>query len=247
MNRYPVVFWDVYGTLIQAERGDLDSLVRRAPELRTAFDAVVAKFRIGGRAAMLHESFLRRIRAEHDAAQAGGVPHPEVRIDAIWLGLLEEFRPRRALTPKLAREVALFFERRANPKRLMPEAFDTLTALQRRGSRQGIISNAQFYTPIELRELLREAGGGRRGGYKTLFDPSLLFFSYELGVVKPDPTAFRLALESLAPAGIRPEQCLFVGDSPTQDIAPAAQVGMKALRFAPDGDIQSLSQLLEFT
>ncbi len=49
------------------------------------------------------------------------------------------------------------------------------------------------------------------------------FVSGELGVAKPDPTPFRLALVW---AGCRPEEALFVGDDPGRDIAGASGVGM---------------------
>jgi putative hydrolase of the HAD superfamily len=239
-----VVLWDVYGTLIRAERGDLDSLVRRERELRAAFEKTVANFRLRLTAARLHDLFLRGLAAERDRYLAQGVAHPEVRIDEIWFKLLEKIAPQEP-TLNYAREVALFFERQANPKTLMPGAYDTLVELQQRGLRQGIISNAQFYTPIELSELLREASAGRIASYESVFDPALVFFSYQLGVSKPDLTAFRKVLDHLHPAAIKARQCLMVGDSQANDIDTARRLGLQALWFAPAGDLSRLADLPE--
>jgi putative hydrolase of the HAD superfamily len=226
MGTIKVICWDVYGTLLAAQRGDLDSLLRRAGELRAAFADTIRHFALPAAAELLHRDFLAGITSMRAAKVAAGVAHPEIRIEELWAALLPGCP---------ARAVALYFERQANPKQLMPGARETLAALQKRGCRQGIISNAQFYTPIELRELLGE----------DFFDPALTFFSCDLGVAKPDLTGFRLVTGVLARDGITPAECLFVGDSPGNDIAPARQAGFQAVLFGPTGDIQQLPQLLE--
>ena len=226
MRSVKVIFWDVYGTLLAAQRGDLDSLIRRENELHAAFAQTIRHFALRATAPQLHRDFLAAIADARAAKAAAGITHPEIRIEEIWASLLPGCP---------ARDVAIFFERQANPKQLMPGAIETLTALQKRAYRQGIISNAQFYTPIELAELLGTA----------IFDPALMFFSCDLGVAKPDPTAFRRAAAVLARDGISPCECILIGDSPGNDIAPAQQAGFRALLFGPTGDIQELPQLLE--
>jgi HAD superfamily hydrolase (TIGR01549 family) len=49
-----------------------------------------------------------------------------------------------------------------------------------------------------------------------------------VGVAKPDPAIFRLALKR---AGCVAGDALMIGDRPDNDIAPARSVGMKTLRF----------------
>jgi putative hydrolase of the HAD superfamily len=222
MGNCRAILWDVYGTLLAAQRGDLDALVRRERELTAAFAQTIHEFQLQADAATLCRDFLAAIAARRSA----GGPHSEVRIEDIWQQIAPTAPPR---------DIALFFERHANPKQPMPGAQKTLVALKERGLRQGIVSNAQFYTRIELAELLGE----------ELFDSSLIFLSCELGVAKPDLTAFRRAVEVLARDGIAPAECLVVGDSPDNDITPARQVGFNAILFGPTGDIQQLPQLLE--
>lgn len=251
-----VIFWDVYGTLVAAERGDLDSLIRREAELRTAFERTVKNFGLSIAPARVHDLFLRSIQAEREARRAEGIAHPEVRIDEIWFKLLEKLQHDASPTINFAREVALFFERQANPKQFQPRAYDVLTALQNRRLCQGIITNAQFYTPIELSTLLRHESAGAVCTYESVFDPRLVFFSFELGAAKPDTAAFRPAIEELARDNIMPDECVFIGDSLTDDIAPAQHLGFKTVLYAPtsapgasvkpDLVIHNLAQLLEW-
>jgi putative hydrolase of the HAD superfamily len=51
----------------------------------------------------------------------------------------------------------------------------------------------------------------------------LLIVSEEVGVAKPDPAIFAIALERL---GVAPSEALFVGDSPEFDLRGAAAAGM---------------------
>jgi putative hydrolase of the HAD superfamily len=53
-------------------------------------------------------------------------------------------------------------------------------------------------------------------------------FSDEVGVPKPDPKAFRAALE---PLGVRPEHALHVGDLRRTDVAGARSLGMRSVRI----------------
>lgn len=53
-----------------------------------------------------------------------------------------------------------------------------------------------------------------------------IIVSEEVGVAKPDPQIFHIALNALA---VAPDEALFVGDSPENDLWGAAQAGMPAI------------------
>jgi putative hydrolase of the HAD superfamily len=57
-----------------------------------------------------------------------------------------------------------------------------------------------------------------------------LIFSDVIGVRKPDPQIFHLALEGL---GIAPDRAIHVGDDPSTDIAGALDAGMWAVLLGP--------------
>ncbi|WP_091014975.1 HAD family hydrolase [Paenibacillus amylolyticus] len=53
-----------------------------------------------------------------------------------------------------------------------------------------------------------------------------IIVSEEAGVKKPDPRIFQLALDHF---GLSPEQCIYIGDHPVNDIEGAASVGMSTI------------------
>ena len=96
----------------------------------------------------------------------------------------------------------------------------------------GIISNAQFYTPLILRWFLNS-------GLPDLgFEEDLLIYSYEMGCAKPSAALFKLAAHRLEKRGISPESVLYLGNDEKKDILPAKQTGFQTALFA--GDARSL-------
>ncbi len=94
----------------------------------------------------------------------------------------------------------------------------------------GLISNAW----LELRELLEG-----HWHIDDAFDD--LVISAEVGLVKPDPAIYKLALERL---NVEADQAVFVDDF-TQNIAAAADVGMHAVHFTdPKQAVMNVNQLI---
>jgi len=61
-------------------------------------------------------------------------------------------------------------------------------------------------------------------GYSPLVDA--VVFSCELGQRKPNPTVYAAICERL---GVRPEQCLYVGDGGSSELSGATRAGMTAM------------------
>jgi len=119
---------------------------------------------------------------------------------------------RRALR-RLADDSASAWERHV---RLDPEAHFVLEALAPR-KRLALVSN--YDHPPHVHALLRRLDLDR------FFHPVVI--SGEVGVKKPDPAIFRMALR---PAGLRADQVVFVGDS-DDDVAGALAVGATPVRI----------------
>lgn len=124
---------------------------------------------------------------------------------------------------------------------VMPGAIETLAALREQGYGIGLISNTIW--PAELHmEDLAELG--------VLAHLDHIDFSGELGYWKPNPHVFLHALSKL---DVAPEQAVFVGDNPREDILGAQGVGMRAIwqrsvefplgEIQPDATIESLAEL----
>ena len=84
---------------------------------------------------------------------------------------------------------------------------------------------------------------------------SLVISSADVGIEKPDPAIFLLALEK---AGCEPQRAVMVGDRPDNDIKPARALGMMTVRvrtgqfcrfspvdadMQPDAEVRTLSEL----
>ena len=124
---------------------------------------------------------------------------------------------------------------------LMPHSHEVLAELRRRGLKLGIITNG--WSEKQLQAL-----GGL--GLTHLFDDVVV--SETVGLRKPDPAIFHLALSRLS---VQPHEALYVGDSPTNDVLGPQQAGMKAALFPgghalpghikPDYLLQDLRGVLE--
>lgn len=102
-------------------------------------------------------------------------------------------------------------------RRVYPEVPEVLEALRAAGVRLGLISNIWLSGPI-VREHLDMLG---------LLRPfEAVVLSSEVGLIKPHPVLFRVALERM---GVEPGQAWYVGDNPHADVAGAKGVGLGAV------------------
>jgi putative hydrolase of the HAD superfamily len=103
---------------------------------------------------------------------------------------------------------------------LAPGIGECLAALRERGLRLGIVCDVGFTGGELLRELLE--GEGLLGHF------SGWAFSDEVGHYKPAPQTFEAALAAL---GAEPAAAIHVGDLRRTDIAGAAALGMRTVRY----------------
>ncbi len=229
------VLFDVYGTLFISASGDLggirdDGFISNGdnnlPESRKALVTLMTDLELDLSPEKLLRAYARTIENEYHRLKEQGRKYPEVQIDRIWkkiLGLEDLTR---------ARQFALGFELIINPVYPMPHAGTVINKVREAGLKIGIISNAQFYTP-----LLFEHFCGRRPENMG-FDRNLLLYSYQMGHAKPSPLLFDIAAEKLLSYGISPDNTLFMGNDMRNDIFPAHRKGFQTALFA--GDKRSL-------
>jgi putative hydrolase of the HAD superfamily len=193
------------------------------------------------------------ITLNREKARGKGIEYPEIRIEQIWtviIMMLERngySKTRRAEaggraftfadTADFARCLAYTYNFLSMGRTLYPNAVQALRKLKDDNVVLGIVSNAQFYTPIDLTLLFRDQSCGKIEDFNELFDPDLTFFSYEYGVSKPDTLLFRKLFDALYEYHITPSQTVFAGNDFLIDIAPAAALGMKTAFFCGDDAI----------
>jgi putative hydrolase of the HAD superfamily len=98
-----------------------------------------------------------------------------------------------------------------------PDAAGALTALRDQGLRIGMLSNTHW--PRAFHEHFLE-----RDGLVDLIDARL--YTSEMPFQKPHPSVFLTAAQTL---GVAPEQAVFVGDRPWDDISGAQSTGMRTV------------------
>jgi putative hydrolase of the HAD superfamily len=99
-------------------------------------------------------------------------------------------------------------------------ARETLCELARAGLRRALVCDTGLTPGRVVRRLLEHAG--------LLEHLEVQVFSDEVGFPKPDPRAFRAALD---PLGVEPRRALHVGDLRRTDVAGARGVGMRSVRI----------------
>jgi putative hydrolase of the HAD superfamily len=219
------LLFDIYGTLFVSGSGDVGSTRRDAAD-QPALAALLDRYSIPYAPADLLEQFFCAIERAHTEARRTGIDFPEVDVRSIWQGVLG------IRQPETLRDFALEFELLANPVYPMPHLETMMAALRRRQLPLGIISNAQFYTPL----LFRWFFGSEPSGFG--FDPELTVYSYRFGRAKPSPRLFEHVAAILARRGIAAASVLYVGNDMLNDIFPAHAVGFRTVLFA--GDSRSL-------
>ena len=130
--------------------------------------------------------------------------------------------------------------------RPLPGAREALAALQAEGLHLGLISNTVWPGVFHMEDL-------ERFGLAATLECTL--FSADVGVWKPDPRIFHLALEAL---GLQPDEAAYVGDHPYFDVHGAQQAGLRGiwiwnaawvnprlreLEIHPDATIHALAEL----
>ena len=243
-----MVLFDVYGTLLHARAGEIsihsdthnqDSSLRSAAHQRLLLrmtghtysneSSVVAM--IDKMTHLVHTHIARA----HQLSRKRGIEFPEVDIRVIWRDILRHLSPPRKkyLGPLRVMQIALCYEMLVNSTSEMPGAQKTLAHISQHLLPMGIVSNAQFYTPLLLESLF-----GRslpRIGLKS----DLSFWSYCLGYAKPSVNMFKYVVKHAQYRyGISTHQILYVGNDMRNDIWCAQQSGIRSCLFA--GDSRSL-------
>jgi len=227
------VLFDVYGTLVISASGDIGLTGERdtASAFTTALEAAGIRAPTTAGPARLEQA----IRASHAQRKAAGTEFPEVDILAVWEDVLgDEVLGGKVPTSrdKLAR-LAVEYECRVNPVWPMPGLTRLLADLRRRRLALGIVSNAQFYTPMMLEGFL----GAPLADLG--FDAEYCAWSYRLLEAKPSIRIYQVALAGLDRVhSIAPSEVLYVGNDLRNDIWPASLTGCRTALFA--GDARSL-------
>ena len=218
------VVFDVYGTLLSS------GCCKKHPRAESIVDRLLPAILEGHELALpetshsLADSIEVLIAREHRTAKARGISYPEIDIRSIWSELLQH------PVGHAIEDIAVRYECMTNPVWPMAGARELIAVLKKKQLSLGIVSNAQFYTPL-LFPALMEATLPDLG-----FTESLCVFSYQHGHAKPGNDLYRILTEKLAQQSISPAHVLYIGNDALKDIHPAAKAGFRTVLFAGDAD-----------
>lgn len=236
------VIFDIYGTLLISSSGDIDQASLSAENMQQAMqaggfdfdtcDSSVCKF--------LLDQLRNKIDLQHDELRSKGHPFPDVDIFRVWKEMFQEAE--NAGLIKLSgdeswADTIMVFELLSNRVYPMPGMKEILQWIKGKGIPMGIVSNAQFYTPIIMNHFL--TGTFITEQQIELFEDDLSVFSFKELRAKPDTSLFSKFIPALKNKyGIQPNETIFVGNDMLKDIVTAKDSGLRTVLFA--GDDRSL-------
>ena len=201
---------DLYGTLVDIHTDE------NQPSLWKMMAGFVLSRGADWEGKALRRAYLEGLRQEEERLRLRdrGLPRAQGEIDlALVFARLYTEKGVRADAALIA-ETALAFRKASTTRlRLYAGAKELLAALGQRG-RVILLSNAQsLFTRPELEML----------GLTDCFDS--IYLSSETGFKKPDPRFYRLALDR---EGLKPKDCLMIGNDPVCDGEGPRSVGIPA-------------------
>jgi putative hydrolase of the HAD superfamily len=239
------IVFDVYGTLLMSDSGDIEESVISAGNLRKAMD--FSNIRVSG--STLHQQgtlnkmldeFVSEIKEFHDQHRTTDRPYPEIDIQHIWETILMRNHSKGRIQldgNHCIKCMTFIFEILSNPLFPMPGMEEVIKELSSRKIPLGIVSNAQFYTPVVLNYFL--SGRLAEEDRVDFFDPELTIFSYKYKRSKPDLFLFQVLASALEKKyGLYPGDVLFIGNDMQKDVYAGHITGFRTALFA--GDRKSL-------
>lgn len=233
------IIFDIYGTLIISDSGDVGTAKGSSKSENFLNALLKAGITImdpdAGEKGLGY--LYNQIQLSHINSKKNGIEYPEVLINQIWEIVISRLKTDDLIRVETTEETSLlaatYFECLNNPVWPMPGLVEILRNLQKENIVLGIISNAQFYTPLLFPAItgftLEELG----------FNSKLIQFSYKNKEAKPSLLMFKSVLMELkSKHNIDPRNTLYVGNDMLNDIYSARRTGMKTALFA--GDARSL-------
>jgi putative hydrolase of the HAD superfamily len=246
------VICDVYGTLINYWKPGFEEKSMREKLLLSAFRQIIDRFKLESSLLKMNpdetpektlsDLYNGLISLSHQNATKNGVQYPEVKIEKVWELILMMLKRHgyqpvthiQAEEKDIPRCFAYTYNFLSLGRQLYPGVVEALQKLRSNNIVVGILSNGQFYTPIDLTLMVRDQSNEKVEDYLELFDIDLTFYSYEYGFSKPNHLLFRRLFDALYEYNILPEQTVMVGNDLLIDIAPAKNAGMKTALFTGD-------------
>lgn len=241
-EKIKAVIFDIYGTLLISSSGDIDQASLNKDNMRAAMEA--GGFDLSDckeeTCSFLLDQFQVQVKKQHEELKTKGYPYPDVDIFEVWKDMFEAAENKGLL--KLSgneswADTIMVFELLSNRVYPMPGMKEVLLEIKEMGIPIGIVSNAQFYTPIIMNYFL--TGEFSTDQHIDLFEEDLSVYSFKELRAKPDTALFDKFIPVLNNKyNIEPSETIFVGNDMLKDVYTATKAGLRTVLFA--GDERSL-------
>jgi FMN phosphatase YigB (HAD superfamily) len=244
-----VVAWNVYGTLLQIDQGEL--LHRHPQDLRMqiALDKTIKEFNMwNSMSRKPGQPWEYMLRQYQEVAENAGMVStkkkgdvPELDSRKIWKKLIERLIKNEYAWDEgklgdlddLAVKVAYFFHASLQGTAASEGAAETLGRLQSAGIRNGLIADGQVFTLAQLLRDLRRQDPSQ----PTTLAAEFVVLSTSIGLKKPSESLFRQAVSQYEQRGVKPDQVLYVTQRLQDDLAVARKCGFHTALYAADKNV----------
>ncbi len=239
-KRFKAMIFDIYGTLLVSSSGDIQRIMISSEYMEEALKLAGISILASGKDEkgrirdILLEDLIDGVVLTREELIREGTYFPEINILEHWNKLLEKASRNgwlKGVDREAERNAAFIFELLSNKVYPMPGMKEVIQELHRRNIPLGIISNAQFYTPLVMNYFLE----GTTDEDLRFFDRDLIIYSYKMKRAKPDQALFTPVKEKLMEKyGIPARETLFIGNDMLNDVYAAHKAGFKTALFAAD-------------
>lgn len=242
------VTWSIYGTLLNISDGRLYVQHPQQVRMQVALERTIEEFNMWysmtRKPGAPWEYMLQKYDRFADelrmisSGRKGDVT--EVNSTQIWrrvIGMLAE--KEYAYDEKfygdlddLSEKVAFFFHSCLQGVAAMPNAAETVSAIADAGIMQGLLSDAQPFTLMQMLRALDPEGKLRQLG--SLLLPGCNVLSFEERVRQPSFSLYEKSLRRFQDLGVESRQILHVGSRIRDDLAVARQFGFRTALYVGD-------------
>lgn len=241
-----VVTWNVYGTLLQIDQGQLIQDHEQVLRMQIALEKTIKEFNMWysmtRKPGQPWEDMLRQyrdIKTDLGIAAVKKGEVPEIDSSRIWLKILQRLSQNEYSydlgkygdLEQLAEKVAYFFHASLQGVAATPHACETMQRMMLGGIKQGLLADGQVFTVPQLIHAFSEE---QPVAIHEVLSLDFATLSYQVHVKKPSGTLFEAALQCCKNAGIEPEQVLHVSHNLQHDVAVAKKLGFKTALYAAD-------------
>jgi FMN phosphatase YigB (HAD superfamily) len=245
------VTWNVYGTLLVIQGGEL---VREHPQkfvTDLALDKTIQEFKMWksmsrkpGNPAEYMRVMINNVLDTMLFLVEKGEHHPETLHEKVWEGVIRKLMQNEYVIDaakygtleEMAIKVAYFYSRCLQGVAAQADAADTVDWIRQSNLWQGIIADGQTFTELHLYRSLVEQNPAVLADH--CIPPNNRVFSYQLRSKKPSDKLYKEMVKKLQAFGISPEETLHVSNDLSNDLLVAKKHGFLTCLYT--GDSQSL-------